>query len=180
MSSPHQHAYAVLMAARQRASAAQYDASVRMAGIPRQGAAVPFMLSMVQPQPAFHAPMPDGMRSMPPVPPASSAVHDASSGLGMRGGRGRGGSARGRGRGRNGPPSGAPRNAGAPSDVAVGDARSLSTQANNVRMPPGLLELIPPKYRFAATVGNSPEEIARWKEARKKHYPSEAAVHTKV
>ena len=32
------------------------------------------------------------------------------------------------------------------------------------------------RYRGAMTVGNSPEEIARWRAERRKHYPTRAKV----
>lgn len=49
-----------------------------------------------------------------------------------------------------------------------------------IRMPPSLLEIIPPKYRGAWRVGNSPAEIARWREERRKFFPSAAVVASKA
>lgn len=53
-------------------------------------------------------------------------------------------------------------------------------QATGARIPAKLVELIPPKYRSAMNVGNSADEIARWRAERRKNYPSTANVKRKV
>jgi hypothetical protein len=45
-----------------------------------------------------------------------------------------------------------------------------------ITLPPSLLELIPEKYRGAAQVGNSAEEISRWREERRKHFPTAVTI----
>lgn len=43
---------------------------------------------------------------------------------------------------------------------------------SGVTLPPSLLELIPEKYRGAAAVGSSEADIKRWREDRKRHFPT--------
>lgn len=47
------------------------------------------------------------------------------------------------------------------------------------RLPPSLVELIPPKYRGAASVGNSEAEVAQWRAERRRHFPTAAVVAEK-
>ena len=47
-------------------------------------------------------------------------------------------------------------------------------------VPASLQALIPPKYRYAASTGNTPEEIQAWREARRKNYPTDANIARKV
>jgi len=49
-----------------------------------------------------------------------------------------------------------------------------------VLIPPSLLELIPVQYRGAAQVGDSEEEVSRWRAERRKNYPTAAAVACKA
>jgi hypothetical protein len=46
-------------------------------------------------------------------------------------------------------------------------------------VPPDLLALIPEPYRGASRVGNSAEEVARWRAERRKHFPTDAVVSLK-
>eukprot|EP01138_Halocafeteria_seosinensis_P001180 gb/GECG01001207.1/.p1 GENE.gb/GECG01001207.1/~~gb/GECG01001207.1/.p1 ORF type:complete len:293 (+),score=44.89 gb/GECG01001207.1/:1-879(+) len=47
--------------------------------------------------------------------------------------------------------------------------------------PKGLLELIPPKYqKMTAMVGSDPEDIKKWIESRRKHYPTSENIQKKV
>ncbi|KAK8821623.1 hypothetical protein WA556_002071, partial [Blastocystis sp. ATCC 50177/Nand II] len=52
-------------------------------------------------------------------------------------------------------------------------------QKGEVKVPQSLLELIPEKYRYAAKIGNNPEEIRKWREERKRHYPTEKRITEK-
>jgi len=46
-------------------------------------------------------------------------------------------------------------------------------------IPPSLLELIPTQYRGAALLGDSAEEIARWRAARRRNFPTDERVAAK-
>jgi hypothetical protein len=46
-------------------------------------------------------------------------------------------------------------------------------------IPPDLLALIPEPYRGAAHVGNSEEEVARWRAERRRHFPTDAEISRK-
>jgi hypothetical protein len=46
--------------------------------------------------------------------------------------------------------------------------------AGSVSLPPSLVALIPPQYRHAASLGNDPESLARWREERRRRYPTAA------
>ena len=48
-----------------------------------------------------------------------------------------------------------------------------------MEVPPDLLQLIPPQYRSAHLVGNSEEEIAKWKADRRKNFPTEQVISRK-
>lgn len=57
---------------------------------------------------------------------------------------------------------------------------SVKTKGSELlSMPPSLLELIPEKYRGAALVGDSEEEIARWRAERRKNFPTNENVERK-
>ena len=47
------------------------------------------------------------------------------------------------------------------------------------KIPPSLLELIPEKYRYAATIGNNPDDIRKWREERKRRYPTQKNIEEK-
>lgn len=47
------------------------------------------------------------------------------------------------------------------------------------RLPPSLVELIPPKYRGAAAIGNTTAEVERWRADRRLHFPTTAVVEAK-
>ncbi|RYY32951.1 nuclear fragile X mental retardation-interacting protein 1, partial [archaeon] len=63
----------------------------------------------------------------------------------------------------------------------TGDEEDEESAAYNagVRMPPSLLEIIPPKYRGAWQVGDSDADIQRWRQERRKNFPSAAKVQEK-
>jgi hypothetical protein len=46
-------------------------------------------------------------------------------------------------------------------------------------MPADLLELIPEKYRGAASIGNSADAVAAWRAARAKNWPTNAIINEK-
>jgi hypothetical protein len=46
-------------------------------------------------------------------------------------------------------------------------------------IPPDLLALIPEPYRAASRVGDSAEEIARWRAERRRHFPTDENVSRK-
>ena len=52
-------------------------------------------------------------------------------------------------------------------------------QKKETRIPPSLLELIPEKYRYVSTLGNNPEEIKKWREERKRRYPTQDNIQKK-
>lgn len=54
-----------------------------------------------------------------------------------------------------------------------------SSRSLPVIFPPDLLALIPAAYRGAAAIGDSPEEIARWKAERRRHFPTDAVIAAK-
>ncbi len=43
-----------------------------------------------------------------------------------------------------------------------------------VKVPQNLLQLVPSKYRYAFSVGDSEEDIQKWREARRRRFPSAA------
>ena len=53
------------------------------------------------------------------------------------------------------------------------------SEGPRVVVPPDLLALIPPAYRAAALVGDSPSEIERWRAERRRHFPTDAVVSAK-
>lgn len=48
------------------------------------------------------------------------------------------------------------------------------------KLPPSLAALIPDKYKNAVHVGDSAEDIAKWREERRKHWPSADTMARKV
>lgn len=60
-----------------------------------------------------------------------------------------------------------------------GDGGAVRDAAGRVLLPPALLDLIPPRYRSAAAVGDSEEEITRWREERKRKYPTAEQAQVK-
>lgn len=60
-----------------------------------------------------------------------------------------------------------------------GDGGAVRDAQGRVLLPPALLDLIPPRYRSAAAVGDSEEEIAKWREERKRRYPTAAQAEVK-
>jgi hypothetical protein len=92
---------------------------------------------------------------------------------GGRGGYGAGFS----GRGRDDGPSGA--SASASVGAGAGNA-GVSTGQSSVRIPDDLLQLIPPRFRYASTIGNSAEEVEKWKADRRKHFPTDENIKKKV
>jgi hypothetical protein len=61
-----------------------------------------------------------------------------------------------------------------------GQKRSRDTQPpvgskGDVKVPQNLLQLVPAKYRYAFQVGDSADEIEKWRAARRKRYPSAAS-----
>jgi hypothetical protein len=49
-----------------------------------------------------------------------------------------------------------------------------------VEIPDSLLELIPAPYRHAHTLGDTPDEISKWRAERRRRFPTAANVATKV
>lgn len=48
-----------------------------------------------------------------------------------------------------------------------------------IKINKNLLDLIPPKYRYVTKIGNSEEEIEKWKKERRSNYPTEANIKKK-
>lgn len=122
---------------------------------------------------------PTGIVGAPALPAAAAGqMAPPASGRGRGGRHGGGGRGGGRGRGRRqggGDGRGSERRAGR--GGAAGGKRDRGGGA--IRAPKSLVELIPPKYRGAMLVGNSPEEIERWRAERRKHFPTAQNIKLK-
>lgn len=51
---------------------------------------------------------------------------------------------------------------------------SGSRASGEVKLPPSLVALIPPKYRHAAQLGTDPVSLAKWREERRRRFPTAA------
>ena len=63
--------------------------------------------------------------------------------------------------------------------VSSGAASHAAAPAVRVEFPPSLLDLIPPKYRSAASVGNTEAEVSKWRQQRRMRYPTDSNVARK-
>lgn len=48
------------------------------------------------------------------------------------------------------------------------------------KLPPALAREVPSKYRHAVKIGETPEEIEKWREARRRNYPTKANIAKKA
>lgn len=59
------------------------------------------------------------------------------------------------------------------------EAESTDDNDGKIKINKQLLDLIPPKYRYVTKIGNSEEEIEKWKKERRSHYPTEENIKKK-